>query len=81
MHSRFAEQIALAPGAHLPWRAVPGSVRQVRVSRPTGSRSNFVKRVALRRGGLDTSREERAGLLDHRFPIKIHIEIHLSAHP
>ena len=25
---------ALAPGAHLPWRAVPGSVRQVQVSSP-----------------------------------------------
>src|SRR5688572_23207563 len=31
-HSRFAQQIALAPGAHLPWRAVPGSVRQVQGS-------------------------------------------------
>jgi len=37
LHTRITYKIAhlhspaLAPGAHLPWRAVPGSVRQVQV--------------------------------------------------
>ena len=35
------------------------------VSRRTGDKSNFVTRVALRRGGFDTSREKRAYFLAH----------------
>jgi len=38
----------------------------MQVSRPKDNENNFVTGLVLERGSLDTSRENHAGLLDHR---------------